>query len=100
MEDLDNNQFNKEKSIEEVKQEFYSYIDTKYNEMFSRAKDMINTFHIDIIRQFEIQKHHIEGIVQEYMLEDAQEDVPEKVDHKFIVMQEEKNDVNDDEFDN
>jgi hypothetical protein len=54
MEDLDNNQFNKEKSIEEVKQEFYSYIDTKYNEMFSRANDMINTFHIDIIRQFEI----------------------------------------------
>ena len=100
MEDLDNNQFNKEKSIEEVKQEFYSYIDTKYNEMFSRANDMINTFHIDIIRQFEIQKHHIEGIVQEYMLEDAQEDEPEKVDHKFIVMQEEKNDVDDDEFDN
>jgi hypothetical protein len=86
MEDLDNNQFNKEKSIEEVKEELYTYIDTKYNEMFSRANEMLNNFHIDIIRQFEIQKHHIEGIVQEYMLEDAQEDEPEKVDHKFIVM--------------
>jgi hypothetical protein len=31
MEDLDNNQFNKEKSIEEVKEELYTYIDTKYN---------------------------------------------------------------------
>ncbi len=60
---------------------------------------MINTFHIDIIRQFEIQKHHIEGIVQEYMLEDAEEDDPDKIDPKFIVVQEEINNMDDDEFD-
>ena len=41
-------------SLEEVKQELYSYIDQKYNDMFAKANDMINTFHIDIIRQFEI----------------------------------------------
>ena len=54
MEDLDNNNFQQEKSLEEVKQELYSYIDQKYNDMFAKANDMINTFHIDIIRQFEI----------------------------------------------
>ena len=99
MDDLDDFNLAKEKSLEEVKQELYAYIDHKYNEMYTRANDMINTFHIDIIRQFEIQKHHIEGIVQEYMLEDAEEDDPDKIDPKFIVVQEEINNMDDDEFD-
>ena len=35
---------------------------------------MLNAFHIDIIRQFEIQKAHLDSIVQDYMLEDAEDD--------------------------
>ena len=37
--------------------------------------------------------------MQEYMLEDAEEDDPDKIDPKFIVVQEEINNMDDDEFD-
>ena len=65
---------------------------------------MLNTFHIDIIRQFEIQKAHLDSIVREYLIEDAEEDAKNEPDQKFIVEVIHKqymsaNDEEDDEFD-
>jgi hypothetical protein len=46
---------------------------------------MLNAFHIDIIRQFEIQKSHLDAIVHDYMLQDAADDAEHAPDDKFIV---------------
>lgn len=32
------------------------FINKKYEELYERSKEMITNFHIDIIRQFEIQR--------------------------------------------
>lgn len=47
------------KSQEEVKEEMVQFINKKYEELYERSKEMIKNFHIDIIRQFEIQKVNI-----------------------------------------
>ena len=64
---------------------------------------MLTAFHIDIIRQFEIQKQHLDSIVREYLLEDAEEDGKHEPDQKFIVEVVHKqymtaNDEEDDDF--
>jgi hypothetical protein len=46
---------------------------------------MLNAFHIDIIRQFEIQKSHLDAIVHDYMLQDAADDAEHAPDDKFII---------------
>ena len=76
----------RERSQEELKQELTSYIDYKYEELFEKSNELIQTFHFDLIRQFEIQKRHLESIITEYMLQDAEED--EEIgepDRRFIV---------------
>ena len=56
------------KSSEELKEELSGYIDQKYQQLYEKTQQMLNAFHIDIIRQFEIQKSHLDSIVHEYML--------------------------------
>jgi hypothetical protein len=41
---------------------------------------MLNQFHIEIIRQFEIQKGRLEKIIEEYCLEESRDDAEEEWD--------------------
>ena len=61
LDDLQINNENKsppkfEKSQEKLKEELVAYIDIKYDDLMSRSTQMLNQFHIEIIRQFEIQR--------------------------------------------
>jgi hypothetical protein len=73
------------KSSEELKEELSGYIDQKYQQLYEKTQQMLNAFHIDIIRQFEIQKSHLDSIVHDYMLQDAADDADHAPDDKFII---------------
>ena len=73
------------KSSEELKKELSSFIDQKYQQLYEQTQHMLNAFHIDIIRQFEIQKSHLDAIVHDYMLQDAADDAEHAPDDKFII---------------
>ena len=52
------------------KQEVTELVEDKMRTFQYDVQNMVNNFHIEIIRQFEIQKTSMETLVQDYLLDD------------------------------
>ena len=88
------------KSESKFKEEIVAFIHEKYEELQEENRAMLNQFHIEIIRQFEIQKGRLEKIIEEYCLEESRDDAEEEWDEKFIEFKVQKRLEEEDEIDN
>lgn len=73
------------KSEEKLKEEIVQYVNRRFDELQEKNREMLNQFHIEIIRQFEIQRHRIDAIIAEYALEDINLDEPKEVDQEYVI---------------
>ena len=84
-------------SQDELKERIAAHIDGRFLALEQSCTAMLNCFHIDIIRQFEIQKTQLTSLVEDYMLKDEAED--DQVDEQFIIHRSINRPQNDDDDD-
>ena len=55
---------------EDQKEQVSQLVDEKLGAFQKEVQTMVNNFHIEIIRQFEIQKTSMETLVQDYLFDE------------------------------
>ena len=68
---------------EDQKQQVIDLVDEKMTKFSQNMQQMVNNFQIEIIRQFEIQKSQMEGLIEEYLL-DEEDKVDNEVENDLV----------------